>query len=74
MEKIPGLEPLLLILNVSLANSGSKVISIQATFLKPKNYAFGLPDTDEEVTGADGKAGISIKGIGGEVQGNNISK
>jgi len=39
-----------------------------------KTYAFGLPETVEKMTGADGKAGVSIKGIGGEVKGQQYSK
>jgi len=39
-----------------------------------KAYAFGLPETVEKMTGVGGKAGISIKGLGGEVKGEQYTK
>jgi len=39
-----------------------------------KTYAFGLPETVEKMTGAEGSGGVSIIGIGGKVKGQQYSK
>jgi hypothetical protein len=39
-----------------------------------KTYAYGFPVVVEKMTGAEGKGGVSIKGIGGEVKGQHYSK
>lgn len=39
-----------------------------------KTYAFGLPEIVEKMTGAEGKAGVSIKGIGGEIKGQQYTR
>ena len=39
-----------------------------------KTYAFGLPEVVEKMTAGEGKAGVSILGIGGKVTGQQYSK
>lgn len=39
-----------------------------------KAYALGLPMKVEKITGVAGKAGVSLRGVGGEVKGEQYTK